>query len=61
MLKRLNYLTAMGDKNIWGWRGEKPEAEGLFLCARVNKRAEREQIDILEGNDVKEARNCKLQ
>jgi len=28
LLKRLNYLTAMGDKNIWGWRGEKPGAEG---------------------------------
>jgi hypothetical protein len=62
LLKRLNYLTAMGDKNIWGWRrGEKPDEEGYFLCARVNKRAERGQIDILKGNDVKEARNCKLQ
>jgi hypothetical protein len=62
LLKRPNYLTAMGDKNIWDWRrGEKPDAEGYFLCARVNKRAGREQIDILKGNDVKEARNCKLQ
>jgi hypothetical protein len=41
-------------------RGVKPDAEGLFLSARVNKRAERGQIDILKGNDVKEARNCKL-
>jgi hypothetical protein len=28
LLKRLNYLTTMGDKTIWGWRGVKPDAEG---------------------------------
>jgi hypothetical protein len=29
LLKRLNYLTAMGDENIWGRkRSEKPDAEG---------------------------------
>ena len=60
--KKTQLSNRRGGKKYMGLRrGVKPDVEGYFLCARVNKRAERGQIYILKGKDLKEARNCKPQ
>lgn len=45
LLKRLNYLTAMGDKNIWGWRSKSQTRRGSFcVLESIKEQKEGKQI-----------------